>query len=82
MNSFERKIMQYAKLHSDDPLAHYFIETFKESDKVRKEQARKWKQIAFALEHYQYRTTMASIKSTQVGIREFEDEEEEDIDID
>jgi hypothetical protein len=62
MNSFEKKVMQWTKIHPDDPLSQYFLESYKESEKVRKEESKKWKQIADALVQISYRTTRASIK--------------------
>jgi hypothetical protein len=63
MNSFEKKVIQWTKIHPDDPLSQYFIESYIASERMRKEQARKWKQIADALVQISYRTTRASIKS-------------------
>ena len=65
MNSFEKKVLQYAKLHPDDTLSKYFLESYAASEQIRKEEAKRWKLIALGLEYYQYRTTRASIKSNQ-----------------
>jgi hypothetical protein len=63
MDSFEKKVMQYAKSHPEDVFAEYFIKSYEESERMRKEDAKRWKEISDALLHISYRTTKMSIKS-------------------
>lgn len=68
-SKFTANLLNYAKLHPEDELSAYFLESLKESNRVHRQEAEHWKKIAFALEHYQYRVTKASIKSDEVNNR-------------
>jgi hypothetical protein len=65
MRELQKRLINYAKLHPDDPLSEFFIKSYEESENVRKEERKKWKQIADALVEISYRTTRASVKSNQ-----------------
>lgn len=51
MNSLEKSIRNYAKLHPDDPLSEYVLKGLEESASKKKAELKKWKSIAFALEY-------------------------------
>jgi hypothetical protein len=46
MNSFNRNIVRWAKLHPDDVLSQYFLKEYKESTMMKRAENKKWKLIA------------------------------------
>ena len=48
-----RKILNYAKLHPDDPDSEFIIENYMETLRKRKEESKRWYMIALAFEHYE-----------------------------
>jgi hypothetical protein len=46
MTSFNRKILAWCKLHSDDPLSEYFLKSYNESSKKRRAERKRWSQMA------------------------------------
>jgi hypothetical protein len=51
MNSFNRIVLRWARLHPDDPLSTYFIKSYDESVARKKAERKKWKLIAEALDY-------------------------------
>jgi hypothetical protein len=58
-SEFDKKILTWCKLHPDDPLSGYFIESYKQAEEARKEKSKKWKLIDTALRNYESRPQKA-----------------------
>jgi hypothetical protein len=54
---FTKSLLNYAKLHPDDPTSVYILENYKESIEAKRKESRKWRLIATALEHLEERSS-------------------------
>jgi hypothetical protein len=50
-SKFTREIYNYAKLHPDDPSSAFILENCRILQK-KKDESKKWRLVAYALEHY------------------------------
>jgi len=53
LNRFTRKILNYAKLHPDEPESAFILESYAGFLQKRKEESKRWYMIALAFEHYE-----------------------------
>jgi hypothetical protein len=49
MNSFDRRVLEWCRLHPDDVNSRYFIKCFKESAARKKAERERWRLISKAM---------------------------------
>jgi hypothetical protein len=51
-SKFTREIYNYVKLYPDDPSSAFILENYRDLQR-KKDESKKWRLVAYALEHYE-----------------------------